>query len=114
VVERTVEIGTLRAIGLRQAGIRRLFLFEGLMLGLAGALLGLLMAVLLGALVNLSGLTWLPPGSSERLPLQLRVLGDLPVVTGTALGLVAIATFSAWWPAWRAAQMKIVEALRHV
>lgn len=114
VVERTIEIGTLRAIGLRQSGIRRLFLFEGLMLGCAGALLGLVMAVLLGALVNLSGLTWLPPGSSERLPLQLRVLGDLPVVTGTALGLVAIATLSAWWPAWRAAQMKIVEALRHV
>ncbi len=114
VVERTVEIGTLRAIGLRQAGIRRLFLYEGFMLGCAGAALGLAMAVVLGALVNVSGLTWLPPGSSERLPLQLRVLGDLPVVVGTTLGLVAIATLSAWWPAWRAAQMKIVEALRHV
>ena len=113
VVERTVEIGTLRAIGLRQSGIRRLFLLEGFMLGCAGAVTGILMAVLLGEIVNRSGLTWLPPGSSERLPLQLRVLGDLGTVAGTALGLVAIATASAWWPAWRAAQLKIVEALRH-
>lgn len=113
VVERTVEIGTLRAIGLRQSGIRRLFLLEGFMLGCAGAVTGILMAVLLGEIVNRSGLTWLPPGSSERLPLQLRVLGDVGTVAGTALGLVAIATASAWWPAWRAAQLKIVEALRH-
>lgn len=113
VVERTVEIGTLRAIGLRQSGIRRLFLLEGFMLGCAGAATGIVMAVLLGEAVNLSGLTWLPPGSSERLPLQLRVLGDAGIVAGTALGLIAIATLSAWWPAWRAAQLKIVEALRH-
>ena len=113
VVERTVEIGTLRAIGLRQSGIRRLFLLEGFMLGCAGAATGIVMAVLLGAVVNLSGMTWLPPGSSERLPLQLRVLGDAGIVAGTALGLIAIATASAWWPAWRAAQLKIVEALRH-
>ena len=113
VVERTVEIGTLRAIGLRQSGIRRLFLLEGFMLGCAGAATGIVMAVLLGQAVNLSGMTWLPPGSSERLPLQLRVLGDAGIVAGTALGLIAIATLSAWWPAWRAAQLKIVEALRH-
>lgn len=113
VVERTVEIGTLRAIGLRQSGIRRLFLLEGFLLGCAGAITGIAIAVLLGEIINRSGLTWLPPGSSERLPLQLRVLGDVGTVATTALGLVAIATASAWWPAWRAAQLKIVEALRH-
>jgi putative ABC transport system permease protein len=113
VVERTIEIGTLRAIGLRRSGIRRLFLLEGFMLGCSGAIAGIGMAVAMGEFVNLSGMTWLPPGSSERLPLQLRVLGDAKIVIGTALGLVAIATMSAWWPAWRAAQLKIVEALRH-
>ena len=114
VVERTVEIGTLRAIGLRQSGIRRLFLLEGLMLGALGALLGLLMAVTAAGLVNLSGVTWLPPGSSEHLPLQLRVLANTGLVTLTSISLVAIATLSAWWPARRAANLKIVEALRHV
>ncbi|MDE2159565.1 MAG: ABC transporter permease, partial [Burkholderiales bacterium] len=67
----------------------------------------------LGALVNHSGLTWLPPGSSEQLPLQLRVMGNLGTVAATTLGLVVIATASAWWPAWRAANLKVVEALRH-
>lgn len=113
VVERTIEIGTLRAVGLRQSGIRRLFLLEGLLIGLAGAVAGLLLAMLAGAAVNNSGLTWLPPGSSESLPFRLRVLGDAAVVLGSSLGLVAIATASAWLPAWRAAHLKIVEALRH-
>ncbi|MDE2398655.1 MAG: ABC transporter permease, partial [Burkholderiales bacterium] len=113
VVERTVEIGTLRAVGLRQGGIRRLFIMEGFVLGCVGAVTGILAALLLGAVVNHSGLTWLPPGSSEHLPLQLRVLGDMKTVLFTTLGLVMIATASAWLPAWRAANLKVVEALRH-
>jgi hypothetical protein len=44
VIERTVEIGTLRAMGLRRGGIRRLFVCEGLLLGLVGAALGVLIA----------------------------------------------------------------------
>ena len=113
VIERTVEIGTLRALGLRRSGLRRLFVIEGFVLGCFGAALGIAMAVALGEWVNHSGLTWLPPGSSERLPLQLRVLGNWGTVIGTSIGLVLVATLSAWWPAWRAANLKIVEALRH-
>ncbi|MCW2314448.1 FtsX-like permease family protein [Rhodoferax antarcticus] len=40
VIERTVEIGTLRATGLRRSGIRRLFVTEGAILGVVGAVLG--------------------------------------------------------------------------
>ncbi|MDE2613791.1 MAG: ABC transporter permease [Burkholderiales bacterium] len=113
VVERTVEIGTLRAIGLRQGGVRRLFVTEGFLLGLAGAVVGSASAVVIAWIVNHSGLTWLPPGSSERLPLQLRVLGENAAMLATSLALIAIATLSAWWPAWRAARLNVVEALRH-
>ncbi|MDE2367636.1 MAG: ABC transporter permease [Burkholderiales bacterium] len=113
VIERTVEIGTLRAIGLRQSGVRRLFVIEGFVLGCVGTILGLLTAIAIGALVNRSGLTWLPPSSSERLPLQLRVLAEVWNVSMTAIGLVVIATLSAWWPAWRASNLNVVEALRH-
>ncbi len=113
VIERTVEIGTLRAIGLRQNGIRRLFIYEGVILGAVGVTTGLAAAVILGEAVNHSGVTWLPPGSTERVLLQLRVLGDRWTLVSTTLGLVVIATASAWWPAWRAAKLKIVEALRH-
>ena len=113
VVERTVEIGTLRAIGLRQSGVRRLFVTEGFILGVLGTVFGLIMAIALGWVINQFGLTWLPPGSSERLPLQLRVLANGATVTGAAIGLVLIATASAWWPARRAAHLNVVEALRH-
>ena len=114
VVERTVEIGTLRAIGLRRGGIRSLFVTEGLMLGLAGALLGVLVALLAAFVVNRLGLTWLPPGSAQRLPLELRVWGEPKMIVGTTVGLIVIATVSAWWPAYRAARLAVVDALRHV
>lgn len=114
VVERTVEIGTLRAIGLRRAGIRGLFVTEGALIGLCGAILGVLLALGLSILVNQMGLTWWPPGNVEPLPLTITVLGETRMIVGTTVGLIVIATLSAWWPAYRAAQLKVVDALRHV
>ena len=114
VVERTVEIGTLRAIGLRRAGIRRLFVTEGALLGLCGAVLGVVLALLLSAIVNQLDLTWSAPGTVESLPLTLRVWGETGMIFGTTFGLICIAVLSAWWPAYRAAQLDVVDALRHV
>jgi putative ABC transport system permease protein len=113
VVERTVEIGTLRAMGVRRSGIRRLFMIEGSMLGVAGAVAGVVAAVVASSIINRSGLTWLPPGSAYHLPLTLRVWGETRLILGTGLGLVAIATLSAWWPSRRAARMIVIDALRH-
>jgi putative ABC transport system permease protein len=113
VVERTAEIGTLRAIGLRGSGIRRLFVVEGGLLGVSGALAGALSALAIAALVNQLGLTWQPPGSGDRLPLVLLVSSVPGMVVGTTLGLALIAALSAWWPANRAARLAIVDALRH-
>ena len=114
VVERTVEIGTLRAIGLRRAGIRSLFVTEGALLGLCGAVLGVLLALLFSVIVNQLGLTWSPPGTVEPLSLMLRVWGETGMIFGTTFGLICIAILSAWWPAYRAAQLDVVDALRHV
>ena len=114
VVERTVEIGTLRAIGLRRGGIRTLFIIEGFLLGLSGALVGVLCAVAVAFVVNRAGLTWVPPSVSEAVPLALRVWSEPRMMIGTTLGLIVIATLSAWWPAHRAARMNVVDALRHV
>ena len=114
VVERTTEIGTLRSVGLRQSGIRRLFVTEGFLLGAAGAIVGVLGALAISFIVNQSGLTWLPPGGSEPLPLTVRVWGETGMIVGTTIGLVLIGAGSAWWPAYRAARLSIVDALRHV
>ncbi len=114
VVERTVEIGTLRAIGLRRAGVQRLFVTEGLLLGVAGAVFGAVLGLAIAGAVNAMDLSWLPPGASERLPLILRIWGETRMLVGTTLGLIVIAVVSAWWPAYRAARLSVVDALRHV
>tara|TARA_R110001599_G_scaffold70530_1_gene197625 strand:+ start:328 stop:1728 length:1401 start_codon:yes stop_codon:yes gene_type:complete len=114
VVERTVEIGTLRAIGLRRGGILRLFVLEGALLGMFGAMFGAVLALFLAFVVNNSGMTWLPPASVAPLPFTVSVWGQNSMIVGTTLGLIVIATLSAWWPAYRAARLDVVEALRHV
>jgi putative ABC transport system permease protein len=114
VMERTAEIGTLRAMGLRRSGIRWLFVLEGLLLGLFGAAAGIATALVVAAIINHSGLTWLPPGQVDPVPLTVRVWGEGALILGTAIGLMLVAVVSAWWPARRAARMHIVDALRHV
>jgi putative ABC transport system permease protein len=114
VVERTVEIGTLRAIGLRRGGIRALFVSEGLLLGTLGAVAGVAVALGLAALINHSGLTWTPPGRVNPIGLHVRVWGEARLLLGTAITLTLVAVVSAWWPARRAARLEVVEALRHV
>lgn len=114
VVERTVEIGTLRAIGLRRGGILRLFVVEGALLGLVGAVLGVVLALSLSAVINFLALPWLPPASVAPMPFTVVVWGENLMIFGTTVGLIVIATLSAWWPAYRAAHLDVVEALRHV
>jgi putative ABC transport system permease protein len=113
VVERTVEVGTLRAVGLRQSGIHRLFLTEGLVVGCVGAVVGVAAALVFAFAFNSLHLTWVPPGASQRVSLSLIVWGQNRMIVGTTITLILIAVGSAWWPAKRAARLKIVDALRH-
>jgi putative ABC transport system permease protein len=114
VVERTVEIGTLRAIGLRRSGIRSLFVSEGMLLGVFGAITGVVVALIAAAIINRSGLTWTPPGRVTPVGLHLRVWGEMRLLLSTGMVMVLVAVVSAWWPARRAARLQVVEALRHV
>ncbi len=114
VIERTVEIGTLRALGHRRSGIRRLFMTEGILLGLVGAALGIAVALFDAFLINRAGLTWTPPGYVYAYPVNVKVWGEYSLIFGSAAGLIVVALISAWWPANRASKMMIVDALRHV
>lgn len=60
VLERTVEIGTLRAIGLKQRDIQSMFLNEGILLGIIGSVTRVISALIIAYIINLSGLTWQP------------------------------------------------------
>ncbi|MDR2155154.1 MAG: FtsX-like permease family protein [Burkholderiaceae bacterium] len=114
VVERTVEIGTLRAIGVRQSGIRRIFVLEGAILGSVGALIGLVSAMAGAVAIEWLGLTWLPPGYVQPMPLSIHLWGEWQLIAGTVVSLIIIASLSSYWPARRASQLEIVESLRHV
>lgn len=114
VIERTVEIGTLRALGVRPRGVQRLFLIEGLLLGLVGVGIGVLASLLVAWLVNVSGMTWVPPNRATRVPLTVALWGSGGLIAGSALALLALAVVSSWLPARRAARSPIEQALRHV
>jgi putative ABC transport system permease protein len=114
VMERTNEVGTIRALGVRRAGIRSQFTVEGVLIGAIGATVGAVLALAIAALVNHAGLTWIPPGNATAVPLRLDVAGRATLVGGAWLGLAIVTTLAALLPANRAARLPVVDALRHV
>jgi putative ABC transport system permease protein len=114
VMERTNEIGTIRAMGVRRGGIRWQFIAEGWLIGAIGASVGAALAFMIAALVNRAGLTWVPPGNANPVPLHLAVTGSPALVIAVWIGLVLVATVAALLPANSAARLSVVDALRHV
>ncbi len=114
VMERTNEIGTLRAIGVKRKGITEQFVLEGSILGMIGASLGIILGSIIGTMVNNSGFMWLPPGQAEAIPLRVLTTGVSGIIFSIWLGLVIMATVAAWIPARRASKMKVVDALGHI
>jgi putative ABC transport system permease protein len=111
-LERTREVGTIRAVGTRRSQVFAMFLMEGTILGFLGGLLGVLIGTGLGALINNGGITWIPPGAIEPIPLQVQ-LGISVAITPFLTALIS--TFlSTFYPAWKTAQLRIVSALSYV
>jgi len=113
VVERTSEIGTLRAIGLRRSGIRKMFVVEGILLGVLGSILGIVSAIVFAYLINHGGLSWTPPGRVDPIPLTVRVWGEPMPMVAVGIGLTLVTVVSSWIPSRRGARTNIVTALRH-
>ncbi len=114
VMERTNEIGTIRAMGVRRRGVRMQFILEGALIGAIGATIGALLAFGAAALVNSAGLSWIPPGNSSPTPFKVDVLNHPLLVASTWLVLTVVAMAAAVIPANRAARLSVVDALRHV
>ncbi|HZZ91214.1 MAG TPA: FtsX-like permease family protein [Usitatibacter sp.] len=114
VMERTNEIGTIRAMGVRRGGVRRQFILEGALIGAIGATVGAVLALIVAAIVNHAGLTWVPPANSAPTPFSIDVANHVGLVVGTWLALTLVAMAAALLPANRAARLSVVDALRHV
>jgi putative ABC transport system permease protein len=112
VVERTREIGTLRAIGLKRAGVVRLFTTESMLLTLLGCTLGLAITVAVRWGINLANVSYTPPNSASPVPLLISL--DVARVSFTFVLMGVVGTLAAYLPARRAAKKLIIDALGHV
>jgi putative ABC transport system permease protein len=109
VLERTREIGTLRALGVKRRGIVGLFALESIALGGCGMLAGALITLLVQGLVAWFEPTWIPPQLVRRVPLQIHLVPLYWLVS--TLALLMLALLSAILPARKAARMPITHAL---
>lgn len=115
VMERTNEIGTTRAMGVRPGGIRMQFISEGMLIGALGTAVGTCVATVLAFAVNHAALTWTPPGNANPVPLRISMPGHpVALIVGTWIALILVATLAAAIPANRAARLSVVDALRHI
>ena len=112
VVERTREIGTLRAIGLRRRGVIALFVGEAAVLVLLGCIAGLLLTVGVRYGINLADISYVPPNQTSPVPLLVDL--DTARIAFTGLMLAVVGALAAWMPARRAANQPIIDALGHV
>ncbi len=113
VVERTREIGTLRAIGTLPAEIVRNFVLEGVAIAGVGALVGMLLAGAVTLSLSFAGLQMPPPpGRSSGYPLLVNFSGTLYAATG--LAVIAVSAAAAYLVSRNAARKPITEALAHV
>jgi len=112
VVERTREIGTLRALGMRRWDISWLFSVEGVLLVVLGGLVGVALTLVLAWVVNQAGFSYVPPNNTDAVLLQVDVVPWVMLQAFLFLGLVA--ALAALLPARRAARMVIVDAMGHV
>jgi len=111
VMDKTKEIGILRSMGMQSRAIRRIFVYQGALIGVVGTGLGLvagLIAVFLLARYRFISL----PGDVyfiDKLPVSIEPL-NLSLIVGASLVICLIATL---YPAIQAARMTPVDAIRY-
>lgn len=112
VVEKTKDIGILKALGLSSSGISRIFTCEGLLIGSTGTALGVTGGMVLCGLLKKYQFIKLPQDIYyiDRLPVAIEFWPDIALIILAAMVIVLISTV---YPARRASQLKPVEALRY-
>lgn len=112
IIERTREIGTLRALGTLPSQLLRTLALEGMVLGGVGALVGAALALGVSLLLYLVPVQMPPPpGSSRGYPLNIEI--DPALYLGTVLAMVVLAMLASAWIARRTVHTPVVDALAH-
>jgi putative ABC transport system permease protein len=110
VLERTREIGTMLAVGMRRRQIVQLFLLEGAVIGAVGATLGLIVGFALVSIAHQKGIPLPSPGAT--VPSILRPFVSARFMVGAFIGTPLGAAVATLWPAYRASLLRPVEALQ--
>jgi len=109
--DKTREIGILLAMGLRQAAIRRIFLAQGILIGLTGTTLGVALGLVVGGMVNRGH--WIPIDPSiyfiDHLPVHTQPVDVLLVMAAS----LVVATLAPLYPSLQAARLDPVTAIRY-
>ena len=111
VLDKTRQIGILKSLGVSHSGLRQLFLFYGFMIGLAGAIIGSFLALLLAWMQNNFKIITLP----EDIYFMDFIPMDVSIVDVFSIVIISIvcAVFAAIWPTVRAERIEPADALRY-
>lgn len=121
VMERTREIGILKAIGYRPKQIMSLFLSEAALTGIMGSIIGTLLGVVLSFFLGggMSSFSFRPPPmGGSRTQAQSTGTSYSPVFSTELFAFslifpIALAVLAGLYPAWRASRMNAVTALKY-
>ena len=107
VLERTREIGLMKALGMRGRHVSRLFQFEAAWIGLLGGVIGSLAAVVAGSLANpkITDLLSLGEGNFILIFVPWQIVGLI-------IALTLVAMLAGFFPARKAAKLDPIDALR--
>ena len=108
VLEKTRDIAILKSMGFNAGDIRRIFLIEGVLVGISGSVLGWIIGY--GMLAGLATIQFKPPGFTEEQGFPLYEGIDQYLIAG-AFALLS-ATLAAYLPARRASALRPVDILR--
>jgi ABC-type lipoprotein release transport system permease subunit len=116
--ERTREMGVLAALGLKSRQIMGLFLLEGALIGVVGAVIGCVLGSLLVAWIGQVGIDY---STASGMGEMTALMGDRLYPRVTLLSVVSrgvivavIATLASLYPAWQASRKEPAEALHYV
>lgn len=107
VLEKTREIGTMKAIGAKNRDILMIFVFNSAMVGFVGGIFGVMLGAFISTLFPILGMTMMRSGDDTGISLSphLMLFG---LVLAVVIGIVSGAV-----PAYRASRLKPVDALRY-
>ncbi len=110
VMEKTSDIGILRAIGLTAAGIRRIFFLQGSFVGILGTAFGVIIGFVLSFIQQQWNLISLPADvySISALPVEMHLFDFVAI----SLAALIITLVSSIYPAWRASKYMPIDAIR--